>query len=214
MSGQGSADPGLLGLKFGLPAKARLIKLWLNTRPDLVHVVTEGPLGWSAIAAARKLKLPVTFVGDGPLRGSLQAFRPDAILAGMRTGGDLAAHYASADLFLFASLTETFGNVTSEALASGLGVVAYDCAAAADLITDGGNGRTVPPGDTRAFISTAVALACNQEALRQMRGRSAESVAHLDWELIHDSFARTLDEVAAMHHSLGYRQREFAVLPD
>ena len=47
-------------LRFGLPAKNRLAKLWAEKRPDIVHVVTEGPLGWSAVAAARKLQLPIT----------------------------------------------------------------------------------------------------------------------------------------------------------
>ncbi len=47
-------------LRFGLPSKRRLIKLWSAKRPDIVHVVTEGPLGWSAVAAARKLELPLT----------------------------------------------------------------------------------------------------------------------------------------------------------
>ncbi|TRZ97276.1 MAG: glycosyltransferase family 1 protein [Rhodocyclaceae bacterium] len=333
---RGLPIPGYSGLKFGLPAKGRLVKLWWETRPDLVHVVTEGPLGWSAIAAARKLKLPVTsdfhtnfhsycrhygfawlqspmsaylrmlhnrsdatlvpthtlarelegegyqnlavvsrgvdvelfnprrrsaelrsswgvqpdslvviyagrlapeknlpvvldafaairvtrpdakllFVGDGPMRVSLQASCPDAVFAGMRTGCDLAAHYASADLFLFASLTETFGNVTSEALASGLAVLAYDCAAAADLIIDGSNGRTVPPADAAAFVSAAMALACDRMKLQQMRSRSARSVAHLNWELIHDSFEQTLGDVVGMHQRPGCGQRELAVVPD
>ena len=47
-------------LRFGLPSKGRLVKLWGEQRPDIVHVVTEGPLGWSAVMAARKLRLPVT----------------------------------------------------------------------------------------------------------------------------------------------------------
>ncbi|TRZ67962.1 MAG: glycosyltransferase family 1 protein [Rhodocyclaceae bacterium] len=333
---RGLPIPGYSGLKFGLPAKGRLVRLWWEARPDLVHVVTEGPLGWSAVAAARKLKLPVTsdfhtnfhsycrhyglgwlqspmsaylrhlhnhssatlvptqtlarnldgegyrnlavvsrgvdidlfnpgrrsialraiwgvapdslvviyvgrlapeknlpvvldafaairakrpdarllLVGDGPMRGSLQTSCPDAIFAGMRTGNDLAAHYASADLFLFASLTETFGNVTSEALASGLAVLAYDCAAAADLIIDGSNGRTVPPGDAAAFVSAALALACDPKKSRQMRSRSARSVAHLDWELIHDRFEQTLAGAVGMHDKPGYGQQEFAVMPD
>ena len=72
----------------------------------------------------------LVLVGDGPLASRLQARYPDVIFPGMRIGADLAAHYASADLFLFPSLTETFGNVTLEAMASGLAVVAFDYAAA------------------------------------------------------------------------------------
>lgn len=54
------ADPAISGLKMGLPAKRALTELWSVQRPDLVHIVTEGPLGWSALQAALKLKLPVT----------------------------------------------------------------------------------------------------------------------------------------------------------
>ena len=64
-------------------------------------------------------------VGDGPARAALQAQCPRAVFAGMRSGDDLAAHYASADAFIFPSLTETFGNVTPEAMASGLPVLAF-----------------------------------------------------------------------------------------
>ena len=76
----------------------------------------------------------LVLVGDGPERARLQAALPEAVFTGMLRGDALAAHYASADVFLFPSLTETFGNVTLEAMASGLAVVAYDDAAAAQHI--------------------------------------------------------------------------------
>ena len=47
--------PGYPGLRFGLPAKSRLLREWRHERPDVVHLVTEGPLGWSALGAARRL---------------------------------------------------------------------------------------------------------------------------------------------------------------
>ncbi len=71
-------------------------------------------------------RIRIVLVGDGPEAPVLRAVHPDFIFAGMRVGDDLAAHYASADVFLFPSVTETFGNVTMEALASGLAVIAYD----------------------------------------------------------------------------------------
>ena len=64
-------------------------------------------------------KLKLVLVGDGPVRAELQRQNPEYIFAGMRTGEDLAAHYASGDIFLFPSMTETYGNVTVEAMASG-----------------------------------------------------------------------------------------------
>ncbi|MBV5299231.1 MAG: glycosyltransferase family 1 protein [Rhodoferax sp.] len=304
-------------LRFGLPSKRRLVKLWSVRRPDIVHVVTEGPLGWSAVAAARKLELPLTssfhtnfqsysqhyglsllkapiesylrklhnrtqatlvptralmldlqsrgythvkllsrgvaaelfspskrspalrrtwgaaeddlvvllvgrlakeknvglvisafraiqqiksgtrlvFVGDGPLRQALQATCPEAVFAGVQKGEDLATHYASGDLFLFPSLTETFGNVVPEALASGLALVCYGCAAAQELITSGVNGILVPADDALQFISAAVSVAGSAASLTQLRQAAAPSVAHLHWDAIYDRFVGHLTQV-------------------
>ena len=103
--------------------------------------------------------LRFVLVGDGPLRATLQQAHPDFVFCGAHTGERLAAHYASADVFLFPSETETFGNVTLEALASGLVVVAYDYAAARMHITHGQTGTLVPYGDARAFVAGAAGLA-------------------------------------------------------
>ncbi len=306
--------PRYHGLKLGLPARARLLGEWSRQRPDVVHVATEGPLGWTAVSAARKLRLPVTsdfhtnfdhysahygmgwlrqpvaaylrrfhnrtaatfvptaelatrltaqgyarteviargvdtalyaparrseslrrhwgvdpdglavlcvgriaaeknlrlaldafaairalradarmvLVGDGPLRETIAREHPEVVLAGMRHGEDLAAHYASADLFLFPSLTETFGNVTLEAMASGLGLVAYGYAAAGQHVRDLSNGLVVGSGDEATFIDRAVQLAC-ADAVRRDLGRAARQTAEqLDWEHVHDRFADAL----------------------
>lgn len=328
--------PGYPGLRFGLPVTGRLRRLWAEQRPDLVHVVTEGPLGAAAVAAARQLRLPVTsgfhtnfhaysrhyrlgwlhglmawhlrrfhrrtlltlaptealaqtlqtqgygptaalargvdtelfrptrrspalrlswgidddapaviyvgrlaaeknlglvvaafaairervgnarliLVGDGPLAGRLARRHPEYHFAGLRRGEDLAAHYASADLFLFPSLTETFGNVVPEALASGLAVVAYDHAAAADLIDNGDNGRTIAAGDRAAFIAAAVELASRPESLAELRRRAAASVADLDWQKIHDRFAALLGAVADRHHGGHHDPQQLILQPD
>ena len=90
--------------------------------------------------------LRFVLVGDGPLGAALRRDHPDLVFAGFRTGDDLAAHYASADVFLFPSETETFGNVTLEAMASGLAVIAYDYAAARVHIENGTSGLAIPDG--------------------------------------------------------------------
>jgi glycosyltransferase involved in cell wall biosynthesis len=172
-----------------------------------------------ALAAFDAIKRAVpgarlVFVGEGPLRKSLEAHCPEHIFAGLRRNADLAAHYASLDIFLFPSLTETFGNVTAEALASGLAVVAYDCAAAAELIKDGANGRLVPPGDRAAFILAAVALATDRGELAQTRSLAAPSVSHLDWERIHDDFAETLQRVIALHQRRKHDESSLVVALD
>lgn len=306
-------------LKIGLPAKQALVRLWVKHRPDIVHVVTEGPLGWSALAAAAKLKLPVatdfhtnfhsysehygigwlkkpitaylrkfhnkaqrTFVptitlqeelaglglrnlqvvargvdtrlfnparrnkalrqlwgvgdddpvvmcvgrlaaeknlpvvlqtyaamrvvrpsarlvlvGDGPERARLERECPQAIFAGMRVGEDLATHYASADVFLFPSITETYGNVTIEAMASGLAVIAYDYAAARQHIRHNINGLTAPFDATEDFMKLAVALAPNTARIRALGAAARATTEQLDWSCIVAEFEQALLELAA-----------------
>jgi glycosyltransferase involved in cell wall biosynthesis len=128
---------------------------------------------------AIRAEIPSTrmvWVGDGPARKRLEQACPDGIFAGSRTGVDLAEHYASGDLFLFPSLTETFGNVVLEAMASGLPVLAYRDAAAAELIQNGRDGRIVTPGRTVDFIATAIELAHSREQCRRI-GRNARDRA-------------------------------------
>src|SRR5262245_50156452 len=300
---RGISIPCYRDLKVGLPAKRALQRMWSFRRPDIVHVVTEGPLGWSALQAAAKLKLPVisdfrtnfpsysshyrvgwlkkpilsylrrfhnrtlctivptapmrsdlaalgfqrlrviargidtrqfdparrdaglrarwgagpndlvllyvgrlaaeknlaavvaayeaarrenpavklVLVGDGPERRSLEARLPEAIFAGLRRGDDLAAHYASGDLFLFPSLTETYGNVTLEAMASGLAVVAFDYAAARELIESGESGLLAPFGDAAAFTAHAAALAADVERTRRLGTRARAEALTRGW---------------------------------
>lgn len=315
---RGIALPRYEGLKMGLPAKAALTRLWTRQRPDVVQIATEGPLGWSALAAANKLRLPVAsdfhtnfhsysshygfgllrraivaylrkfhnkaavtlvptdgirrellahgyenieiigrgvdtqlfhpgrrdaalrtqwglgenetavlyvgrlaaeknlplvfsafdamhqahpatrlvLVGDGPERASWQAKRPDAIFCGTQVGEALATHYASGDVFLFPSLTETWGNVTIEAMASGLAVVAYDCAAAEEIIRHDENGLKVAPEDQAAFIAQAASLVSDVARQRRLGTAAAARAAQLSWDAIIDSFERVLLRLA------------------
>lgn len=308
-------------LKLGMPARSALQRRWFVQRPDVVQVVTEGPLGWSAVAAARKLRLPVItefhtnfhtyssyygvgwlkqpveawlrrfhnkgdiclaptaelaeqlrrrgvrrvgvvargvdtvlfnparrsaalraqwgvsddtvvvavvgriapeknlvlaqrafaalqergvdarllFVGDGPARAALQAASPEHLYAGMRSGEDLAAHYASADLFLFPSLTETFGNVTTEALASGLPVVGFRYAAAAERVRNGDNGWLVECGDDAAFIDAACRLASDHALRRTLAANASASVANADWQAVVGALEAVMHELVRTH---------------
>src|SRR6185503_1364513 len=104
-------------------------------------------------------RVRLVLVGDGPDRAALQARHPGHVFAGMRTGEDLAAHYASGDVFLFPSTTETYGNVTMEALASGLAVIAYDYAAAHKHIRHDVNGLLAKFEDADAFLRLAAGVA-------------------------------------------------------
>ena len=97
-------------------------------------------------------------VGDGPARSKLKRQHPQVQFPGYLLGEELAACYASADVLLFPSETETFGNVLVEAMASGLAILAYDYAAAAWHGTDGVNLLKVKKGDEAAFLDAAARL--------------------------------------------------------
>ncbi len=144
-------------------------------------------------------RLKLVMVGDGPQRACLQKELPDAVFCGVQRDQALAAHYASADLFLFPSLSETFGNVLLEALASGLAVVAYDQAAAAQHIRHGHNGALAMPGDEAAFIDSACWLLEDRETLRRVRLNARQHASRQGWPAIvqqFESYLRSAGTVA------------------
>jgi glycosyltransferase involved in cell wall biosynthesis len=137
-------------------------------------------------------RLRLVLVGDGPLRTQLQEQLPDALFCGVQRGDALAAHYASGDLFLFPSLSETFGNVVLEALASGLAVVAFDQAAAAQHIRHGHNGALAIPGDEQAFIEAARWLLEDGEIFRRVRLNARQHAGKQGWPAIVEQFEEHL----------------------
>lgn len=134
----------------------------------------------------------LVLVGDGPLAARLREAHPDFVFCGMRTGTDLAAHYASGDLFLFPSLTETFGNVLLEALASGLAVDAFDYAAANQHIRTYENGLTAPCGDEETFIRHALTLASDPALRRTVRANARLRALSQGWGQIGAQFETVL----------------------
>ncbi len=137
------------------------------------------------------------FVGDGPERAKLEKAHPDYIFAGMQKGEDLARHYASADLFVFPSVTETFGNVVTEAMASGLTTLAYDYAAPRRFIRHGENGYLASFDNETAFLATldgALERRADWPALRAAARTTAES---LGWHGIVKGFADDLEAARA-----------------
>lgn len=333
---RGVPIPRYQHLKMGLPARKALLAQWRLQRPDVVLIVTEGPLGWSALSAARALRLPVVteyhtnfdaysayyglgwlkrsvtaylrrfhnrgdltlvptramqllllragyrtvevvargvdatlfdpnrrsavlreswgagdedlvvthvgrlapeknlgllmqafaaireerpearlvLVGDGPARRTLETQQPrNVVFAGLRSGEDLARHYGSSDLFLFPSTTETFGNVTVEALASGLPVVAFDYAAAAELVRHDENGLLAPFDDAQSFIRQCV-FAANRMNLARLRAAASRSVGHLEWGLIVSRLVEKLDSAISRHRGHAHAQGSIVLTSD
>jgi len=141
-------------------------------------------------------KLKFVLVGKGPLLKELQKEYPDCIFTGTLTGEALAQHYASADLFVFTSLTETFGNVILEAMASGLAVVAYDYAAAHLHIRHDENGLLVAPGEPAKFKWQTQRLLDNDVLLKRLRSNACRYAAQHSWDIIVEQFESILQSYA------------------
>lgn len=138
-------------------------------------------------------------VGDGPARARLQARHPAATFAGVQRGEALARHYASADAFIFPSLTETFGNVTLEALASGLPVLAFDCAAASLHVQHRRSGWLAPPGDETAFGQLALDALSAGAPPPPMRAAARARALAAAWDDVLQGFEQQLLHAAVEH---------------
>lgn len=151
---------------------------------------------------AVRMRMPgasMVVVGDGPLRKTLEEDFPDARFIGAQHGEDLARWYASADLFLFPSSSETFGNVTLEALASGLPVIAFDTAAAADHVDDCDNGLLVPLGEDKTFIASVCNLAWQHRHLGALRSHARRAALKVHWGDVLGRFESVLQETLHAH---------------
>jgi glycosyltransferase involved in cell wall biosynthesis len=170
--------------------------------PVLVHVGRIAPeknlplllRAYDALKAERP-DARLLMVGDGPERAALTDSRPDLIFTGMLRGEVLATHFASADLFVFPSLSETFGNVTLEAMASGLATVAFDYGAAREHLVDGQHGACVPFGDEARFVDRVLATALRPD-LAALGAAARAAVESLSPEVVARDFATLLAGLA------------------
>jgi glycosyltransferase involved in cell wall biosynthesis len=140
--------------------------------------------------AAHGAKHRVIVIGEGPARPWFEQQLPDAIFLGQITGNDLARALASTDLLLNPSITEAFGNVTLEAMACALPVLAADASGATNLVRNGVTGTLVDPDDVDEFVAALDAYAGDPE-LRRRHGQGGLAVAEtMDWDSINSSVIR------------------------
>ena len=188
-------DPSLraeLGVDEGRPLLllvSRLVKE--KDLGDLVEV--------DRLLRERGVAFRLGFVGEGPMRGELQSRLPDAAFAGHQAGTALARWYASADVFVFPSTTETLGNVVLEALASGLPAVVVDRGGPRDLIDAGRTGYVARANDPEDIADRLQPLLTDRD-LRERMGLAARAAASdRDWEAINgrllDSYREVVDSV-------------------
>lgn len=137
------------------------------------------------------------WVGDGPERDRLARENPDFVFCGIQRGETLAQHFASADLFVFPSHSETFGNVTLEALASGVPTVAFDYGAAHEHLRDGIHGAAIADGDDDGFIDACVRIGSNDRLRGAMRMAARQAVVALRPRQVAADFDAILQQLVA-----------------
>ncbi|MEN2786521.1 glycosyltransferase family 4 protein [Sphingomonas qilianensis] len=137
----------------------------------------------------------VLIVGKGPAQEWFAERVPEAIFAGFLSGDDLGRAVASMDVFFNPSVTETFGNVTTEAMACGVPVVAARATGAVDLIDDGVDGYLVPPRDVGAYADAITKLVDNDDARRAAGAAGHAKAAGYQWDKANESVIEAYLEV-------------------
>ncbi len=151
----------------------------------------------AVIAELRRRRVPhqPLIIGNGPARPWFEQNMPTGIFVGQQVGADLGRALASGDVFLNPSVTEAFGNVTLEAMASGLPVVAAAATGATSLVHDGETGTLVEPGDVSAFADAIEAYSRD----RDLRGRHGEAglayAGTRDWDQINSTVLEVYERV-------------------
>ncbi len=178
------------GLTTSDPAAVRLLYVGRISREKDLDVLAAAYLSVRKQLPAVKLYL----IGDGPYLKALSEMMPDAVFTGYLSGEALATAYASADLFLFPSTTDTFGNVIIEALASGLPVIVSDVGGPKELVTHGVNGLVTKAHDAENFVAAIMTLSTDKVMRTRMGEDARQSVLDRNWPDAFQTFWRmTLD---------------------
>lgn len=153
----------------------------------------------------------VLVVGEGPARDWFEKRLPDAVFVGFKTGDELARAVASMDMLFNPSVTETFGNVTLEAMASGLPVIAAAATGSESLVEDGVTGRLVRPGACDQFCD-ALALYCRDPEARRAAGKAgAQASRRYGWDEVNQELVEGYLRVIRQHRAGGRQPRRSPV---
>lgn len=148
-------------------------------------------------------KIKAMVGGDGPAREQMEQELPGAVFTGFSYGEALAEIYASSDIFVFPSDTETFGNVTLEAMSSGVPALVADAVGSKSLVVNGETGYVLPIGDAAAFSEAVVRLAGHKELRLQMAVQARERALTFGWPRVMESLIGTYEAVLKEHRLKG-----------
>lgn len=141
----------------------------------------------------------VLVIGEGPARAWFASQVPEAVFTGYQGGDDLGRAVAGMDIFFMPSITETFGNVTTEAMAAGVPVVAAHATGAVDLVEPGVTGFLVPPQNVSAYAD-AIQRLIEQPALRAAAGKAShERVRGYEWDRVNAAMIDAYQDLLARH---------------
>ncbi len=139
---------------------------------------------------SRRPEVVIALAGDGPIRSELKRLMPDALFLGHLSAAEVAEAYASTDAFVFPSRTETFGNVTLEAMACGNVPVCAAAGGPIDIITHGENGFLIQPGDAEGFAAALESLADFPELRGELADSALQRAQTQSWSSIVDKMIR------------------------
>jgi glycosyltransferase involved in cell wall biosynthesis len=137
----------------------------------------------------------LVIAGDGPARKELESLMPKAIFLGHIEGLELSTAYASSDIFLFPSVTETFGNVTVEAMASGLVPIVALAGGSKELVKEGENGFLAQPHNVSDFYKKVSLLLDNQRLRERMQKTGLSFVRGYAWEKVFDDLLQKYSKI-------------------
>jgi glycosyltransferase involved in cell wall biosynthesis len=152
-------------------------------------------IGAAELLRARGRRFRLAMVGDGPMRAELERAAPYAHFAGLQVGESLARWYASADVLVFPSTTETFGNVVLEAFASRLPVVGVRRGGVAELVEDGVNGFLAAPQDPQDLADVVDRLLRDPLLRERLRTGAIRAAVERDWTQVNDALLASYDRL-------------------